>query len=93
GFYVVRLPISGGRGFPCDVLAAKGDDRRAYQVKDTAGSRVYIKEDDVALLLNFSRAFGFKAYVAVRWKRRRKNRWTVIEILEAKPLKISYASS
>ena len=24
GFYAVRAPISGGRGFPCDILAAKG---------------------------------------------------------------------
>lgn len=90
GFYAVRLPISGGRGFPCDVLAAKGDDRRAYQVKETKYDRIYLSKDEVEMLLNFSKAFNLKAYIAVKWKGRRKKKWTFIEVKNAEPLKIKY---
>jgi len=31
GFHALRVPVSGERGFPCNVLAAKGGDRRAWK--------------------------------------------------------------
>ena len=90
GFYAVRLPISGGRGFPCDVLAAKGEDRRAYQVKETKNDRIYLNKNEIESLLEFSRAFGFKAYVAVKWKRKRRKKWTIIRADKLATLKVEY---
>ncbi len=90
GFYAVRLPISGGKNFPCDVLAARGSDRRAYQVKETKADRIYLSQETVEALLNFSKAFGFKAYIAVKWKGKRKNKWTIIKVEKPEPIKIEY---
>ena len=88
GFYAVRIPVSGSRDIPCDVICAKGDDRRAYQVKETGKDKVYISEDQVARLVEFSKAFGFKPIIAVRWKRARVKKWTFVEVKEVGGLKI-----
>ncbi len=81
GFYAARIPISGGRSVPCDVMAARGDDRRAYQVKETRSKRIYIDEEEVKGLLGFCKAFGLRALIAVKWKGRR-GAWTVVEVKE-----------
>lgn len=88
GFYAVRVPVSGGRGFPCDVLAVKNGDRRGYEVKETREGVLYLYEEDLSGLVEFCRNFGFQAYVAVRWKYARKHPWTFKQIGEAEPLKI-----
>ena len=89
GFYAVRVLVSGGRGFPCDVLAAKGEDKRAYEVKSTKEKTLYLYKTDTEPLIEFCRKFGFQAYLAVRWKYKKKNPWTFIQINEAKSLKIT----
>lgn len=89
GFYAVRVPVSGGRGFPCDVLAAKGGDRRAYEVKVTKERSLYLYEEDLSGLVEFCESFGFQACIAVRWKHAKKNPWTFKQVNEAKPLKIA----
>ena len=89
GFYAVRVPVSGGRGFPCDVLAAKGEDKHAYEVKSTKEKTLYLYKKDIKSLIEFCRKFGFQAYVAVRWKYKKKNPWTFIKVNQAKPLKIT----
>jgi len=73
GFHSLRVPVSGGRGFPCDVLAAKGGDRRAYEVKVTKERFLYLYEGDLRGLVEFCQSFGFQAYIAVRWKGKKKN--------------------
>ncbi|MCD6095370.1 MAG: endonuclease [Thermoprotei archaeon] len=88
GFYAVRIPVSGSRDIPCDVIAAKGTDRRAYQVKECGRDKIYIDHNQVARLLEFSKAFGFRPFIAVRWKRARVRKWSFIEITEAKAVKI-----
>lgn len=88
GFYAVRVPVSGGRGFPCDVLAAKGEDKRAYEVKSTKEKTLYLYKKDIEPLIEFCRKFGFQAYVAVRWKYKKKNPWKFISLRKIKPLKI-----
>ena len=88
GFYAVRVPVSGSKSIPCDVLAARGEDRRAYQVKETSKSVVYISEKQVRRLLEFSRAFGLKAYVAVRWKGVKGYRWSIVEVKEPSSIKV-----
>jgi len=80
GFFAVRIPVSGGRGVPCDVLAAKEGDRRGYQVKETKDDRVYLSDDEVKELYAFCRAFGLRPLIAVRWKGRRGASWTVVEV-------------
>jgi len=81
GFYAVRIPISGGRGLPCDVLAARGGDRRGYQVKETRSSHVYLSEEEVRELCEFCAAFNLRPLVAIKWKRpRQRSTWTVVEI-------------
>lgn len=81
GFYAVRIPISGGRGVPCDVIAARGDDRRGYQVKETRSSRVYLSGEEVKSLREFCKAFNLRPLIAIKWRRpRRRPTWTVIEI-------------
>lgn len=89
GFYAVRVPVSGGRSFPCDVLAAKGRDKRAYEVKTTKKKILCLHEENIKPLVEFCRKFDFRAYIAVRWKYKKKDPWTFIEINEAKPLKIT----
>ncbi|RLF19321.1 MAG: Holliday junction resolvase [Thermoprotei archaeon] len=88
GFYAVRIPVSGSKNIPCDVLAARGSDRRAYQVKETSKDRVYIKEEQVRRLVEFCRAFGFKPIIAVRWKGARANKWSFFEVNEIKAIRI-----
>ncbi|MCX8205230.1 MAG: hypothetical protein N3H31_06235 [Candidatus Nezhaarchaeota archaeon] len=80
GFYAVRIPISGGRGVPCDIMAAREGDRRGYQVKETKSSRVYLSNEVVKELCGFCRAFGLRPLVAIKWKRGHQATWTVIEL-------------
>lgn len=89
-FYTARVPVSGGRGIPCDVMAAKEGDRRGYQVKETKADRVYIGEEEVGLFLDFCKAFGLKPFIAVRWKFRREKVWTIVEVKEAGRICIKY---
>jgi len=70
------------------VLAAKGGDRRPYEVKVTKKRSLYLYEEDMEGLVEFCQSFGFQAYIAIRWKHARKKTWTFKQIDEAKPLKI-----
>jgi len=88
GFYAVRIPVSGSKELPCDVIAARGEDRRAYQIKMTSKDRVYIEEDQVKRLVEFSKAFGFKPIIAVRWKGARAGKWSFVEVKEVKAIKV-----
>jgi len=92
GFYAVRAPVSGGRGFPCDVLAAKGEDRRGYEVKVTKEEVLYLYKNDIESFVEFCRKLGFQAFLAVRWKHKMKNPWTFVQIDEAKPVRVSRTS-
>ena len=89
GFYAVRAPVSGGRGFPCDILAAKGEDRPGYEVKVTKEEVLYLYKNDIEPFVEFCGKLGFQAFLAVRWKYRKKDPWTFIQIDEAKPVRVS----
>ena len=88
GFYAVRIPVSGGRTFPCDILAVRGEARRAYQVKETKQKRFYMAEEESKRFLEVCQGLDFKPILAVKWKRKRENPWTLLEVTEAKSLKI-----
>ena len=89
GFYAIRIPVSGGRFFPCDILAAKGEDRRAYQVKETEKNHLYVPGNVVKEFIEVCHKLGFKPIFAIRWKRKRGNPWTFLEVTEGKSLKIN----
>ncbi|WP_096390453.1 Holliday junction resolvase Hjc [Halopenitus persicus] len=71
GFAVMRAPASGSateRELP-DVLAGNGERFYAIEAKSSAGDPIYLDGEEVEALLFFSRNFGAKARIAVRFDR------------------------
>jgi Holliday junction resolvase len=71
GFAVMRAPASGSatdRDLP-DVLAGDGGDFYAIEAKSSAGDRIYLDGEEVAALVYFSRNFGAKPRIGVRFDR------------------------
>ena len=71
GFAVMRAPASGSateRELP-DVLAGNGDDFYAIEAKSSAGDPIYLSGEEVEALVYFSRNFGAKPRIAVRFDR------------------------
>jgi len=71
GFAVMRAPASGSateRDLP-DVLAGDGERFYAVEAKSSSGRPIYLDGAEVESLLYFSRNFGAKARVAVRFDR------------------------
>jgi len=71
GFAVMRAPASGSatdRELP-DVLAGNGEDFYAIEAKSSSGRPVYLDGEEVEALVYFSRNFGAKPRVAVRFDR------------------------
>jgi len=71
GFAVMRAPASGSataRELP-DVLAGDGEMFYAIEAKSSAGDPIYLDGAEVEALVYFSRNFGAKARVGVRFDR------------------------
>lgn len=71
GFAVMRAPASGSateRELP-DVLAGNGDVFYAIEAKSSAGDPIYLGGEEVEALVYFSRNFGAKPRVGVRFDR------------------------
>lgn len=71
GFAVMRAPASGSatqRDLP-DVLAGDGETFYAIEVKSSAGDPIYLTGEEVEALVYFSRNFGAKARIGVRFDR------------------------
>ena len=71
GFAVMRAPASGSateRDLP-DVLAGDGERFYAIEAKSSSGKPIYLDGAEVESLLFFSRNFGAKARVGVRFDR------------------------
>ncbi len=71
GFAVMRAPASGSatqRELP-DVLAGNGETFYAIEVKSSAGNPIYLTGEEVEALVYFSRNFGAKARIGVRFDR------------------------
>ena len=71
GFAVIRAPASGSatdRELP-DVLAGDGDDFYAIEAKSSAGDPIYLTGEEVEALVYFSRNFGAKPRIGVRFDR------------------------
>jgi len=68
GFGVVRAPTSGGatsRALP-DVIAGNGRVYYVIEVKMKRKLPIYIREEQVEEIREFSKRFGAKAFVAVK---------------------------
>lgn len=71
GFAVMRAPASGSateRELP-DVLAGNGDRFYAIEAKGSSGDPIYLTGEEVESLVYFSRNFGAKARIGVRFDR------------------------
>ncbi len=71
GFAVMRAPASGSattRELP-DVLAGDGEEFYAIEAKSSAGNPIYLDGEEVYALVYFSRNFGAKPRVGVRFDR------------------------
>ncbi len=71
GFAVMRAPASGSatqRELP-DVLAGNGEIFYAIEVKSSSGKPIYLTGEEVEGLVFFSRNFGAKARIGVRFDR------------------------
>ncbi|WP_340099039.1 Holliday junction resolvase Hjc [Salinibaculum salinum] len=71
GFAVMRAPASGSateRDLP-DVLAGNGEQFYAIEAKSSAGDPIYLDAEEIESLLFFSRNFGARARVGVRFDR------------------------
>jgi Holliday junction resolvase len=71
GFAVMRAPASGSateRDLP-DVLAGDGERFYSIEAKSSSGKPIYLDGTEIESLLFFSRNFGAKARVAVRFDR------------------------
>jgi Holliday junction resolvase len=69
GFAVMRAPASGSateRELP-DVLAGDGEDFYAIEAKSSSGDPIYLDGEEVEHLVYFSRNFGAKPRVGVRF--------------------------
>jgi len=71
GFAVMRAPASGSateRELP-DVLAGDADRFYAIEAKSSAGDPIYLTGEEIEALVYFSRNFGAKPRVGVRFDR------------------------
>ena len=69
GYAVMRAPASGSatqRELP-DVLAGNGEDFYAIEAKSSAGAPIYLDGEEVYALVYFSRNFGAKPRIGVRF--------------------------
>jgi len=72
GFAVMRAPASGsatGRELP-DVLAGDGDRLYAIEAKSSSGDPIYLDGEEVEALVYFSRNFGARPRIGVRFDRK-----------------------
>lgn len=71
GFAVMRAPASGSateRELP-DVLAGNAEDFFAIEAKSSAADSIYLSGEEVTALVYFSRNFGAKPRIGVRFDR------------------------
>ena len=74
----MRAPASGGatkNPLP-DVVAGNGKIYLAIEVKTTTKDKVYIEEAQISALCDFSKIFGAKPYIGVRFK---YTKWLFLE--------------
>lgn len=71
GYAVMRAPSSGSgteRNLP-DILAGDGSRFYAFEVKASQDTQVYLDGEEIEALIYFTRNFGARARIAVRFDR------------------------
>ena len=77
-FAAMRAPASGGatkKPLP-DVLAGNGKKYLAIEVKTTTKDKIYIDSDKIEKLIEFSKIFGSKPYIGIKFKYKK---WLFVE--------------
>ena len=67
-----------------DIVAGNGKLYLCIEVKSTKGDRVYLSEEDMSKVINFSRRFGGTPFIAVKFVGREWRFFPVEWILEKK---------
>ena len=70
GYAVVRVAGSGNPLTPCDLIAGNIKNKVCVEIKESKDERKYIKKEQVDMLVNFSKKFGLKPFVAIKFKRK-----------------------
>ena len=82
GFAAVRVAGSGISTYPCpDIVAGNGEIFIAIEVKMRKSLPLYLSDDEIRQLKDFSIFFGAKPYIALKLPRK-KWRFFTIEMLE-----------
>ena len=71
GYASTRIPASGGatKSDRPDVLAGNGKDIYAFEVKSSKKDNIYIRNEQIDELLRFSKKFGAKPLICVKFTR------------------------
>jgi len=70
GYAVVRVAGSGNIKAPCDLIAGNARNKFIIEVKESKEDKKYVKKDQINLLVNFSKKFGLKPLIAIKFKRK-----------------------
>jgi Holliday junction resolvase len=69
-YAVARVAGSGNPLTSCDLIAGNVKDKFAIEVKESKEEQKYVELSQIKQLINFSKKFGLKPVVAVKFKRK-----------------------
>ncbi|MHA1278679.1 MAG: Holliday junction resolvase Hjc [Candidatus Helarchaeota archaeon] len=81
-FGALRVPASGAgaKSYPKpDIIAGNGKNFYAFEVKTTNTEKIYLRNDEVQELVDFSETFGCIPYVAVKFKKKSRE-WKFFKV-------------
>lgn len=88
GFAAVRVPASGSMSYPSpDIVAGNGKTYLAIEVKMRSSLPLYISQDEITKLKEFSEKFGAKPLIAFKVK---NLGWRFFSIDMLKKCKLGY---
>ncbi|MCS7119422.1 MAG: Holliday junction resolvase Hjc [Archaeoglobaceae archaeon] len=83
GFAAVRVAGSGLSHFPCpDIVAGDGKMFFAFEVKMRNSLPLYLSNDEVENLLEFSKSFGAQGFIALKLPRKKWKFFKVEDLRE-----------
>ena len=84
GYASTRIPASGGatKSDRPDVLAGNGENIYAFEVKSSKKDNIYIRSEQIDELLRFSKKFGAKPLICVKFTREPYTILTVTQLLK-----------
>ncbi|MFX1293769.1 MAG: Holliday junction resolvase Hjc [Promethearchaeota archaeon] len=85
-FAALRVPASGAgsKFFPKpDIIAGNGQKFYAFEVKTTNSEKIYLRDDEIQELIDFSEKFGCEPLIAVKFKKKSRE-WRFFKIVNLK---------